>query len=148
MLFNNRDLGILVAGAIGAVLALLLPLPLWGSMAVGVCVLVAGMLFALLRVGPDKVPLEQWLQRRLSFAFKTRRYVYHHDRPDTPEVPDSSEPQPAQEADPQPATPMVLDFDDVGIELLATVAMGILGFYTYVWLQAGGAEEVARFLGY
>lgn len=145
MLFNNRDLGILVAGAIGAVLALLLPLPLWGSMAVGVCVLVAGMLFALLRVGPDKVTLEQWLKRRLRFTFKPRRYVYHHERPETPQVPEQ---QSAPEPEPQPATPLVLDLEDVGVELLATVAMGVFGFYTVVWLQQGGAEEIAHFLGY
>lgn len=144
MLFDNRDLGILAGGAIGAVLALLLPLPLWGRMVVGLSILVAGMLLALLRVGPDRVPLEKWLKRRLRFAFKTRRYVYHRHRPKAPEEP--AEPAAPRESEPAPAAPLVFDFDEVGVELLASAAMAVLGLYTVVWLQAGGAEEVARVL--
>ena len=74
-MFNDRDLGILGAGALLAVLSLFLPLSFAGKVVVGFLVLVAFMALALLRLGPDRVPLEVWLMRRFRYSMQTRQYV-------------------------------------------------------------------------
>src|SRR3990170_644067 len=74
-MFNDRDLGILGAGALLAVLCLFLPLPFAGKVVIGFLVLVGFMALALLRFGPDRVPPEVWLARRFRYANQTRKYV-------------------------------------------------------------------------
>lgn len=144
MLFNNRDLSILGVSVVVAILALVLPFPLMGRMVIGVAILVIGMIIALVRVGPDNVPMEQWLYRRLRFGFKTRRFVYQQDRPEVTYTEPDEQPEP--EPQPVPEGPAIsLAFDEVGVEPLLTAALAVLGIYMVAWLYAGGAEEIARF---
>ena len=63
-MFNDRDLGVLGAGALAAVLCLFLPFSFIGKVVTGFLVLVIFMVAALMRLGPDRVPLEVWLVRR------------------------------------------------------------------------------------
>ena len=74
-MFNDRDLGILGAGALLAVLCLFLPFSFVGKVVVGFLVLVGFMALALLRLGPDRVPPEVWLTRRFRYSMQTRQYV-------------------------------------------------------------------------
>src|SRR3990172_11998559 len=74
-MFNDRDLGILGAGALLAVLCLFLPFSFVGKVVIGFLVLVGFMALALLRLGPDRVPPEVWLMRRFRYAHQTRKYV-------------------------------------------------------------------------
>src|SRR5512143_3516362 len=74
-MFNDRDLGILGAGALLAVLCLFLPLSFAGKVVIGFLVLVGFMALALLRLGPDRVPPEVWLMRRFRYSVQTRQYV-------------------------------------------------------------------------
>src|SRR5258706_12419268 len=70
-MFNDRDLGILGAGALLAILCLFLPLSFTGKVVIGFLVLVGFMALALLRLGPDRVPLEVWLTRRFRYSMQT-----------------------------------------------------------------------------
>ena len=74
-MFNDRDLGILGAGALLAVLCLFLPLSFTGKVVIGFLVLVGFMALALLRLGPDRVPPEVWMMRRFRYSMQTRQYV-------------------------------------------------------------------------
>ena len=66
-MFRDRDLFLLGAGAILSVFCLLLPLPFSGKLVLGVLTLLGFLLLALLRIGPDRIPPEEWLLRRLRF---------------------------------------------------------------------------------
>lgn len=74
-MFNDRDLGLLGAGAILAVLCLMLPLPFVARAVTGIFVLVGFMVLALLRLGPDRITLEGWLKRRTRFHLSAHFYV-------------------------------------------------------------------------
>ena len=74
-MFNDRDLGILGAGALLAVVCLFLPFSFVGKVVTGFLVLVGFMALALLRLGPDRVPPEVWLMRRFRYSMRTRQYV-------------------------------------------------------------------------
>src|SRR5512133_3209039 len=74
-MFNDRDLGILGGGAMLAVLCLFLPFSFIGKIVVGFLVLVSFMVIALLRLGPDRVPPEVWLMRRVRYGMEVRKYV-------------------------------------------------------------------------
>ena len=76
-MFNNRDLIIMGVGAALAIFCLFLPIPFILKAVVGGLLLLASMVIALLRLGPDRVPLETWALRRWRFRGKARRYTYH-----------------------------------------------------------------------
>jgi len=163
-MFNDRDLGVLGAGALLAVLCLILPLSLVGKVVLGLFVLVGFIVLALLRLGPDRIPLEEWLLRRIRFRLQARRYTYQQPgyshkrswrfRRQRPQ-------QKAWEPEPQPVPstknptstpvgsyhPVVLALDDVGIYPLVTVFLAVIGFYFLFWLVQGGAEEIALLIG-
>ena len=84
-MFNDRDLAILGAGALLGVACLLLPLPLAVKAVLGTFVLAGAGCLALLRLGPDRIPFEAWLLRRLRFSLRPRRLTYlrqpEHIRP-------------------------------------------------------------------
>jgi hypothetical protein len=138
-MFENRDLTLLGAGALGAVLVLLLPLPFAARIVSGFLVLGAFMLAALLRLGPDRIPLEAWLGRRLRFALERRRFTYLRAGW---EQPASYPPAPAPEA-----RPLALALEEVGLYPLASALLSVVAAYTLAWLGRGGALEVARSLG-
>ncbi|MFH1633319.1 MAG: hypothetical protein ABIG63_04805 [Chloroflexota bacterium] len=152
-MFNDRDLMVLGAGALLAVICLMLPFPFAWKVAVGMIVLIGFMVLALLRLGPDRVTPEEWLRRRFRYWQGTRRYVYHQDKDITaaPEILPPLAPTPA------PAPPVLaiksrksnvlpvgLSFDEVGIYPLVTVFLTVIGVYFVFWIANGGGAEIAR----
>ncbi|MGD8752576.1 MAG: PrgI family protein [Anaerolineales bacterium] len=166
-MFNDRDLGILGAGALLAVLCLVLPFPFTGKVVLGLLVLVGFIVLALLRLGPDRIPLEEWLWRRIRFRLQARRYTYQQ--------PDYTPPRSGRswrqwidrekrsrredqrpELQPAPTTllkttksshPVGLALDEIGVYPLATALMAVAGIYVVVWLVQGGAAEIALLIG-
>ena len=146
-MFNNRDLGILGAGALLAVLCLFLPLSFVGKVVVGFLVLVAFMALALLRLGPDRVPPEMWLKRRFRYAMQTRQYVNQQTATRRTSDKDGAN-QSSRRKVPSFSAETILRpidwaWDEVGIYPLLTALLGVVGVYFSVWLANGGAEELS-----
>jgi hypothetical protein len=158
-MFNNRDLGILGAGALLAVLCLFLPLSFTGKVVIGFLVLVGFMVLALLRLGPDRVPPEVWLSRRFRYSMQTRQYVnqqtatrktegaqpYKKHWPERRETFEREQPAPSFNTHQVQTTvrPIDLAWNEVGIYPLLTVLLGVVGIYFAVWLANGGAQELS-----
>ena len=157
-MFNDRDLGILGAGALLAVLCLFLPFSFAGKVVVGFLVLVGFMALALLRLGPDRVPPEVWLTRRFRYSMQTRQYVNQQtatrktesvqpsqkQKPERPlkERPTIEHSAPSFSA-PSVVHPIDLAWNEVGVYPLLTALLGVVGVYFAVWLANGGAEELS-----
>ena len=75
-MFNDRDLSILGAGAVAAILCLMLPWTFAVKVTVAVVILVIAMALAFARMGADRLTLEQYLKRQLVFRFQPRKYSY------------------------------------------------------------------------
>jgi len=153
-MFKERDLVILGAGGLLAVFALFLPLSFGGKVAAGITVLIVFMALALLRLGPDRVPPEQYLLRRVRFALQPRKHTYHQEQPALspaqllhPPPPPAAE-KSGRRAEPleAPARPASLAFDEVGVYPLASVFLAVVGAYFVAWLSQGGADEISRLL--
>jgi hypothetical protein len=157
-MFNDRDLGILGAGALLAVLCLFLPFSFTGKVAIGFLVLVSFMALALLRLGPDRVPPEVWLMRRFRYSMQTRQYVNQQattrkteSKPSPPkqneQPPKMERERPAPSYPPQTTKttmrPIDLAWNEVGVYPLLTVLLGVVGIYFTVWLAGGGAQELS-----
>lgn len=146
-MFNNRDLGILGFGALLAVLCLFLPLSFTGKVVIGFLVLVAFMALALLRLGPDRVPPEVWMQRRVRYAWKTRQYVNQQTETRRAEDTDASRAERNEKhssLDKQTIfMPVDFAWDEVGVYPLLTALLAVVGVYFSVWLVNGGAEELS-----
>lgn len=153
-MFNDRDLAILGAGALMAVLCLLIPLPFVGKVVLGFSVLVGFMFIALLRLGPDRIPFETWLWRRIRFRFQARRYTYQRSiPPPTPQpAPNSSATAPSEKPhSPRPITPILafalpfrFAFEEIGFTPLFTAFLTVVGVDFLVWLGQSGAAEIAQ----
>lgn len=151
-MFNDRDLALLGTGALLAVGCLLFPFPLAGKIVLGFGVLMGFMFAALLRVGPDRLPLEQWLLRRIRFHFQPRRYTY--PQPFTTPVPHAPPPPASPESDlaPQPvsarpfAFPFHLAWDEGQGTSLVTALLVVVGADFLFWLGQGGAAELAALM--
>jgi len=163
-MFNDRDLGILGAGALLAVMCLILPLPFIGKVILGLSLLVGFIVLALLRLGPDRIPLEEWLWRRIRFRLQARRYTFQQPgysdkdnwkvgKPRTRAGIREPDEHPSPSAQTQASRPMEsfrpLSFalDEVGSYPVVTVLLGVIGIYFLVWLAQGGGEEIARLIG-
>ena len=156
-MFNDRDLGILGAGALLAILCLFLPLSFSGKVVIGFLVLVSFMALALLRLGPDRVPPEVWLTRRFRYSMQTRQYVNQQtatrkaeekNRPkQKAQRPKMERERPTPSYKPDAAGPTVrpidLAWNEVGVYPLLTVLLGVVGIYFAVWLANGGAQELS-----
>lgn len=157
-MFNDRDLGILGAGALLAVLCLFLPFSFAGKVVVGFLVLVGFMALALLRFGPDRVPPEVWLTRRFRYSMQTRQYVNQQtasrktesvqgSQKQRPERPTFKREHHAPSFNPHNAQtvmrPVDLAWNEVGVYPLLTALLGVVGVYFAAWLANGGAEELS-----
>jgi len=157
-MFNDRDLGILGAGALLAVLCLFLPLSFAGKVVIGFLVLIGFMALALLRLGPDRVPLEVWLTRRFRYSMQTRQYVNQQTATRKTESVQSSQKQkPERPVKERPTIehsapsssahsvvhPIDLAWNEVGVYPLLTALLGVVGVYFAVWLANGGAVELS-----
>jgi hypothetical protein len=141
-MFNNRDLIILGTGALGSVFMLLLPLSFGGKVVAGFLVLGLFMMLALLRLGPDRVPLEEWLLRRLRFSFTARKFTYQRAGWEHP----SGYPEISDEPVPAAALPLQWAVEEVGLYPLMSACLAVVGVYFIVWLARGGASEISLFL--
>jgi hypothetical protein len=140
-MFNDRDLGILGAGALLAILSLFLPLSFAGKVVAGFLVLVAFMALALLRFGPDRIPPEVWLKRRFRYSMQTRQYVNQQTASQRNGAGVHAQSKPSFS---MPALgPIDLAWDEIGVYPLLTVLLGVLGLYFAVWLHNGGAQELS-----
>ena len=148
----DRDLFLLGAGALLSALCLLLPFSFVGKLVAGVSTLVGFMALALLRLGPDRVTLEEWLRRRLHFWLSPRRFVYH--RPGWKLASRRAMTSGAAQGKATPGAqpirsaqnsfyPVALALPESGIYPLVTVLLAVLGVYFVAWLAQSGAEEIA-----
>ena len=156
-MFRDRDLFLLGAGALLSAFCLLLPLPFVGKLVSGVFTLVGFMVLALLRLGPDRVPPEEWLRRHLRFRLSPRRFVYHRPgwklparrapAPEATQAPAGSVLQPTRISQPgirrANKFAMTLALPERGVYPLVSVLLAVLGIYFVAWLAQGGAEEIA-----
>jgi hypothetical protein len=167
-MINDRDLFILGAGALLAVLCLLLPFPFWGKATAGFIILVGGMVLALLRLGPDRIPFETWLWRWMRYALGVRRYTYQQpgwrlprsrwkwlyglrsrasspggERTTMEAMPSTSDPV---QKEPRHPGLQPLSMVPVGAAAypLATVCLAALSSYFVAWLAQGGGASLAR----
>ena len=140
-MFNDRDLTIMGVGAIAAVICLLIPsLGLVLKGVIAFVVLIFFMALALVRMGPDRVPLEVFLKRRIKFATQVRRYTYHGDH-------QLEKPSPIPVSRPaQQFRPIVLQLDGSNVYWVVTIWLGVIGLCFVIWLQNGGAEEISFWL--
>jgi hypothetical protein len=150
-MFNDRDLGILGAGALLAVLCLFLPFSFVGKLVVGFLVLIGFMALALLRLGPDRVPPEVWMMRRFRYAMQTRQYVNQQSATrkveNVQQAPSNSKVRQQHATPSVPPQPMIrpvdMAWEEVGVYPLLTALMGVVGVYFAVWLANGGAVELS-----
>ncbi|MDO9130364.1 MAG: hypothetical protein Q7U34_10910 [Anaerolineales bacterium] len=160
-MFKDRDIAILGAGALLAVLtALILPFSLAWKVIPSFLILFSFMLLALLRLGPDRVTLEEWIKRRIQFRLRARRYVYQQPKASPPAVasmlPEPPTPlgelqqsrSPHRPASPSPVGAkqkhLSLAFDEVGIYPLLTVFLAVVGVWFAIWVAQGGGVELSR----
>ncbi len=158
-MFKDRDIAILGVGALLAVLtALILPFSLAWKVIPSFLILFSFMLLALLRLGPDRVTLEEWIKRRIQFRLRARRYV--NAQPAAPQSVASNLPGPPPSLEelmpprsprrPPPPSParakpsVSLAFDEVGIYPLLTVFLAVVGVWFSIWVAQGGGVELSR----
>jgi PrgI family protein len=142
-MFNDRDLSILGAGAVAAILCLMLPWTFALKVAVAVVVLVIAMALAFVRMGADRLTLEQYLKRQLVFRFQPRKYSYFQKE----KVPARSVPaaiSQRQAADRPSFGPLSLDFHEKGLYWLMTIWLIVIGVYVLYWAHfLGGLDQAA-----
>lgn len=151
-MFRDRDLFLLGAGALLSVFCLFLPLSFVAKLAAGMTTLVGFMALAFLRLGPDRVPPEEWLLRRLRFWLSPRRFVYQRQGWKLPprRAP-AAEPAKKKAAAPPSSRrarqanlrPLTLALPERGVYPLASLLLAVLGIYFVAWLAQGGAVEIA-----
>src|SRR4030095_8802444 len=129
-MFNDRDLSILGAGAVAAILCLMLPWTFAVKVAVAVVTLIIAMALAFSRMGADRLTLEQYLKRQLVFRFQPRKYSYFQKE----KVPARSVPASARQSAVRPAFgPLSLDFHEKGLYWLMTIWLIVIGTYVLYW---------------
>ncbi len=139
-MFNDRDLAILGVGAALAVMCLLLPFEFSLKVVFGIILLALAMVLALLRLGPDRVPLETWFYRRFRFWLGSHRFVYHREGYSVESGLGHDDRVPIAIPGFWPA---YLAFDEVGLYPLMTAFMAVVGIYFVVWIHDGGGKDIA-----
>jgi hypothetical protein len=141
-MFNDRDLSILGAGAVAAILCLMLPWTFAVKVAVAVVILVAAMALAFARMGADRLTLEQYLKRQLIFKFQPRKYSYFQKE----KVPARDVPAAVthRQAARSSFGPLTLDFTEKGLYWLMTVWLIVISVYVLYWAHfLGGLDQAA-----
>ena len=156
-MFNDRDLIIMGGGAALAVFALFLPLPFLVKATLGGILLLASLVLALMRLGPDRVPIETWLARRRRYRKKAHRYTYHdpsaaasaasvpEPAPPPRDAPAASPEPPASSAplvSPLHPMPIGMAWQEVGVYRIVRVWLAVIGAYVVYWMATGGAEQL------
>lgn len=141
-MFNDRDLSVLGAGAVAAILCLMLPWTFAVKVAVAVVILVIAMALAFARMGADRLTLEHYLKRQLVFRYQPRKYSYFQKE----KVPARGVPvvMPRQPAVRPSFGPLMLDFTEKGLYWLMTVWLIVIGAYVLYWAHfLGGLDQAA-----
>jgi hypothetical protein len=143
-MFNDRDLSILGAGAVAAILCLMLPWTFAIKVAVAVMVLIIAMALAFARMGADRLTLEQYLKRQLIFRFQPRKYSYFPKEKGTVrDVPTAASER--HSAAHLSLSPLTINFNDQGLYWLMTVWLVVIGVYVLYWAQFQGGLDQAAF---
>jgi hypothetical protein len=139
---DNRQLYILGAGGLFAILCLL---PSWDftvKIIISTVTLAVAMALAFVKYGQDRIPLEEYLWRQLRYRFGTWRYSYRGSG-------EKYKVSPVAVTSPAPSTsmfPVVVDWDGANIYFLLTVWLAVVGAYFSAWLYMGGSVELANWL--
>jgi hypothetical protein len=149
-MFNDRDLTLLGAGAFAAILCIMLPISLIAKIILAILVLVIFMVIALLRLGPDRVPVEVFLTRRIRFMRESRLYTYNGGKrtSDTPASQAAAATQAMTESR-SPALayqPLMLDWEGVGVYWIVTAWLTLIGAFFVHWLATGGSSQISFFI--
>ena len=140
-MFNDRDLGVLGGGALGAILCLMLPWSFAAKVTVAVVLLVISMALAFARFGPDRLTLEQYLKRQLIFRFQPRRYSYFKKG-----EPNQTSTIPLLRDARRPVIgPITFRMDETGLYWLMTAWLAVIGSYVVYWAQYLGGMKQAAF---
>jgi hypothetical protein len=156
-MFNDRDLTLLGAGAFVAILCIMLPISLIAKIILAIFVLVIFMVIALLRLGPDRVPLEVFLNRRIRFMREARRYTYNGGKTASATAANAATtvfqaaaPSTQTPIEPQPQAvtyqPMILDWEGVGIYWIVTAWLTVISVFFVDWLATGGSSQISFFM--
>ena len=142
-MFNDRDLSILGAGAVAAILCLMLPWTFAVKVAVAVVILVVAMALAFTRMGADRLTLEQYLKRQLIFRFQPRKYSYFQ-KEKTPARGAPAAITRQRSAVRSSFGPLTLNFNERGLYWLMTVWLIVIGAYVLYWAHfLGGLDQAA-----
>ena len=173
-MINDRDLGIIGAGAFLTVLCLLFNWPFVARVVVGLLVLVTFMIVALLRLGPDREPIEVHLIRLLNNLRSPRKFILGGGRASSKKVPPPLAQAEAPAVPVQGAAvnipipipqvsftqqsinavsgaaismkPITFAWEEVGTYRLVTVLLAVVGIYFIFWLVQGGAQEIGTWM--
>ena len=140
-MFNDRDLGVLGGGALGAILCLMLLWSFAAKVTVAVVLLVISMALAFARFGADRLTLEQYLKRQLIFRFQPRRYSYFRKGEAV-----RGSPLPATNTARRPVIGSIsFQLDETGLYWLMTAWLAVIGSYVVYWAQYLGGMKQAAF---
>jgi hypothetical protein len=172
-MINDRDLGIIGAGAFLTVLCLLFKWPFVARVVVGLLVLVTFMIVALLRLGPDREPIEVHLTRWLNNLRSPRKFILGGGKASSKTVPPprvqadapaapaqaaaNTPPSRPQVSIPKKSTagmsgaaismkPVTFAWVEVGIYRLVTVLLAVIGIYFIFWLVQGGTQQIGHWM--
>ena len=141
-MFNDRDLSILGAGAVAAILCLMLPWTFAVKVVVAVVILIIAMALAFARMGADRLTLEQYIKRQLVFRYQPRKYSYFQKE----KTPARSAPAVGLQQAVRPSFgPLTLGFTEKGLYWLMTVWLTVIGAYVVYWAHFTGGLEKAAF---
>lgn len=141
-MFNDRDLSILGAGAVAAILCLMLPWTFAVKVVVAVVILIIAMALAFARMGADRLTLEQYIKRQLVFRYQPRKYSYFQKE----KTPARSAPAVSPQQAVRPSFgPLTIDFTERGFYWLMTVWLTVIGVYVVYWAHFTGGLEKAAF---
>jgi hypothetical protein len=156
-MFNDRDIAVIGIGAFASVLCLLLPVPFPWKIGIGFIVLAAAMVAALIRLGRDRLTLEEYLFRRIRFRLRPKLWTFRNR--DMPAQPGpwrkSAPPREVRQVQPEPVpayrpVPVAVAWrmDGVRAERLASLLMIVVGAYFLYWLRTGGAAVLGADLSW